>query len=60
MPVKAVMSMMGLLESDAVRAPLLSLDPDARAVLAALLRSLGLVEHGGGRIGAAIQPEAAA
>ena len=59
-PVKAVMSMMGLLESDAVRAPLLSLDPDARAVLAALLRSLGLVEHGGGRIGAAIQPEAAA
>jgi 4-hydroxy-tetrahydrodipicolinate synthase len=59
-PVKAAMTMMGLLESDAVRAPLLSLDPDARAVLAALLRSLGLVEHGGGRIGAAIQPEAAA
>jgi len=59
-PVKAAMTMMGLLESDAVRAPLLSLDPDARAALAALLRSLGLVEHGGGRIGAAIQPEAAA
>ena len=59
-PVKAAMTMMGLLESDAVRAPLLSLDPDARAALAALLRSLGLVEHGGGRIGTAIQPEAAA
>lgn len=59
-PVKAAMTMMGLLESDAVRAPLLSLDPDAAAALAVLLRSLGLVEHVGGRIGAAVQPEEAA
>ncbi len=59
-PVKAVMTMMGLLDGDAVRAPLLSLDPDARAALAVTLRSLGLVEPVGGRIGTAIQPEAAA
>lgn len=59
-PVKAAMVMMGLLEGDGVRAPLLSLDANARETLAVLLRSLGLVEHVGGRIGAAIQPEAAA
>lgn len=59
-PVKAAMTLLGLLESDAVRAPLLSLDPDARAALAVTLRSLGLVEPVGGRIGAPIQPEAAA
>jgi 4-hydroxy-tetrahydrodipicolinate synthase len=49
-PVKAALALMGLLESDAVRAPLLSLDADGRAAMAVTLRDLGLVEAGGGRI----------
>lgn len=49
-PVKAAMALMGLLDTDAVRGPLLPLDPDARAVLTVTLRSLGLLEAGGGRI----------
>ena len=49
-PAKAAMTLMGLLDSDTVRQPLLSLDPDARAALAVTLRSLGLVEARGGRI----------
>ena len=35
---------------NAVRAPLLPLDPDARAAMAVTLRSLGLSEAAGGRI----------
>jgi dihydrodipicolinate synthase/N-acetylneuraminate lyase len=42
--------LMGLLETDAVRAPLLPLDSDARAAMAITLRSLGLSEAAGGRI----------
>jgi 4-hydroxy-tetrahydrodipicolinate synthase len=49
-PAKAAMTMMGLLDGDAVRAPLLPLDAEARAALAVTLRSLGLVEARGGRI----------
>jgi 4-hydroxy-tetrahydrodipicolinate synthase len=49
-PVKAAMLAMGLIESDAVRRPLLSLEPDARVAMAVTLRSLGLVELRGGRI----------
>ena len=49
-PAKAALAMMGLLESDMVRGPLLPLDPDATAALAVTLRRLGLVERGGGRI----------
>jgi 4-hydroxy-tetrahydrodipicolinate synthase len=49
-PAKAAMALMGLLNDDAVRAPLLPLDPDARAALAVTLRSLGLVETHGGRV----------
>ena len=49
-PVKAALAMMGLLDGDAVRAPLLPLDTDARAALAVTLRSLGLVEARGGRV----------
>jgi 4-hydroxy-tetrahydrodipicolinate synthase len=49
-PAKAAMALMGLLDGDAVRPPLLPLDPDARAALAVTLRSLGLVEARGGRI----------
>ena len=49
-PAKAALVLMGLLESDAVRGPLLPLDPDGRAAMAVTLRSLGLLETGGGRI----------
>ena len=49
-PVKAALVAMGLLDVDAVRAPLLPLDPDARGTLTALLRALGVVESSGGRI----------
>jgi 4-hydroxy-tetrahydrodipicolinate synthase len=48
-PAKAALALMGLLDGDAVRAPLLPLEPDARAALAVTLRSLGLVESIGGR-----------
>jgi 4-hydroxy-tetrahydrodipicolinate synthase len=49
-PVKAALLAMGLLDSDAVRAPLLTLDHEPRVALAALLRRLGVVESSGGRI----------
>jgi 4-hydroxy-tetrahydrodipicolinate synthase len=49
-PVKAAMTIMGLLETDAVRAPLLSIEADGRAAMAVTLRTLGLLESGGGRI----------
>ena len=49
-PAKAAMTLMGLLDGDAVRSPLLPLDAEARAALAVTLRSLGLVEARGGRI----------
>ncbi len=49
-PVKAALEAMGLLEGDAVRAPLLSLEAEPRAALIGLLRRLGVVESAGGRI----------
>jgi 4-hydroxy-tetrahydrodipicolinate synthase len=49
-PVKAALALMGLLATDAVRAPLLPLEEPARGRLEALLRESGLVEAGGGRI----------
>ncbi len=49
-PVKAALVAMGLLDSDTVRAPLLTMESDGRAELAALLRSLGVVESTGGRM----------
>jgi 4-hydroxy-tetrahydrodipicolinate synthase len=49
-PAKAAMMLMGLLDADAVRSPLLPLEGEARAALAVTLRSLGLVEARGGRI----------
>ncbi len=52
-PVKAALMLMGLLETDTVRAPLLPLETEGRASLAAILRGLGLTETGGGRIVAA-------
>ena len=51
-PAKAALVLMGLLASDMVRGPLLPLDADGRAAMAATLRGLGLVEAGGGRISA--------
>ena len=50
-PAKAALALMGLLDDDAVRAPLLRLDDEARSALAVTLRGLGLVEATGGRIG---------
>jgi hypothetical protein len=41
---------MGLIDADAVRGPLLSLDSGPRAALAETLRALGLVEAVGGRM----------
>jgi len=49
-PAKAALVLMGLLESDAVRGPLLPMDPDGRTAMAVTLRGLGLLETGGGRI----------
>src|SRR5438034_10617400 len=43
-PAKAALVLMGLLESDAVRQPLLPIDPEARAAMAVTLRSLGLLD----------------
>jgi 4-hydroxy-tetrahydrodipicolinate synthase len=48
-PAKAALALMGLIDSDHVRAPLLPLDPDGLARMAVTLRSLGLVEAAGGR-----------
>ena len=53
-PAKAALALMGLLDSDMVRAPLLPIDPDGRAAMAVTLRGLGLVEAGGGRIASRI------
>ena len=49
-PVKAALALMGLLESDMVRAPLLPLEAAGVAAMASTLRGLGLVEATGGRI----------
>jgi 4-hydroxy-tetrahydrodipicolinate synthase len=49
-PAKAALEMMGLLDTDAVRQPLLPLAADGRTALAGTLRALGLVEAAGGRI----------
>jgi 4-hydroxy-tetrahydrodipicolinate synthase len=51
-PVKAALALMGLLETDSVRAPLLPLEDVARERLAGVLRAAGLVEAVGGRIAA--------
>ncbi|MFL5716599.1 MAG: 4-hydroxy-tetrahydrodipicolinate synthase [Chloroflexota bacterium] len=48
-PVKAALVSMGLLETDAVRAPLLPLEPSGVSTMDATLRTLGLVEPAGGR-----------
>jgi 4-hydroxy-tetrahydrodipicolinate synthase len=57
-PVKAALTLMGLLDSDAVRGPLLPLDPGPRAALAETLRALGLVEAVGGRMQARLEVSA--
>jgi 4-hydroxy-tetrahydrodipicolinate synthase len=49
-PAKAALVLMGLLDTDMVRAPLLPLDQDGRAAMAATLRELGLIEPAGGRM----------
>ncbi len=60
-PAKAALALMGLLDSEMVRAPLLPIDGDGRAAMAVVLRGLGLLETGGGRIaGGAASREAVA
>jgi 4-hydroxy-tetrahydrodipicolinate synthase len=49
-PVKAALTIMGLLDSDEVRQPLLPLTPASRADMLGVLRGLGLAEAAGGRI----------
>jgi 4-hydroxy-tetrahydrodipicolinate synthase len=58
-PAKAALVLMGLLETDMVRRPLLPLDPDGRAAMAVTLRGLGLLETGGGRIATRSTPREA-
>jgi dihydrodipicolinate synthase/N-acetylneuraminate lyase len=48
--VKAALAAMGLLDGNAVRAPLSTLEPEARAALVDVIRRLGVVETGSGRI----------
>ena len=59
-PVKAALALMGLLPTDRLRAPLLSLDLVARDRMAGILRDLGLLELHGGRVRAAAGPVAVA
>jgi 4-hydroxy-tetrahydrodipicolinate synthase len=54
-PAKAALRLMGLLETDAVRGPLLPLVEAGREGLAATLRLLGLVEAAGGRMGGVVE-----
>lgn len=49
-PAKAALGLMGLLDSDTVRGPLLPLDPESRVRLASTLRDLGLDASAGGRV----------
>ena len=49
-PVKAALTLMGLLETDTVRLPLLPIEAPARTSLATVLAAAGLVESDGGRI----------
>jgi 4-hydroxy-tetrahydrodipicolinate synthase len=59
-PVKAALAAMGLLDGDAVRAPLLTLEPQPRAALVGLLQRLGIVEVVGGRIRGTVDQAAVA
>lgn len=51
-PVKAALTLMGVLERDDLRAPLLPLEAEHRARLADVLRGAGVVDTRGGRIAA--------
>jgi 4-hydroxy-tetrahydrodipicolinate synthase len=48
-PVKAALAMMGIIDGDAVRAPLLQLDDTDRGHLRGILQTMGLAEPTGGR-----------
>jgi 4-hydroxy-tetrahydrodipicolinate synthase len=56
-PVKAALRLMGLIETQMVRAPLLPMDELGVAAMDSLLRDLGLVEASGGRM-ATDEPDA--
>ena len=49
-PLKAAMRMLGLLESDVLRLPLLPMDDKGRALMAATLREVGLLDERGSPI----------
>ena len=51
-PAKAALRLMGLIDTQMVRAPLLPMDEAGVAAMDSLLRDLGLVEASGGRIAA--------
>jgi 4-hydroxy-tetrahydrodipicolinate synthase len=57
-PAKAALALMGLIDGDAVRGPLLPLDAEARDGFAETLRALGLVEAVGGRMQAPFEVSA--
>jgi 4-hydroxy-tetrahydrodipicolinate synthase len=52
-PAKAALALMGMLETDTLRAPLLPLESEDRERLAGVLRAAGLVEPVGGRMATA-------
>jgi dihydrodipicolinate synthase/N-acetylneuraminate lyase len=57
-PVKAAMQLLGLLDSDNLRPPLLRMEDKARAGMAAVLREVGLMDDAGGAV-TSVGPEAA-
>jgi 4-hydroxy-tetrahydrodipicolinate synthase len=54
-PVKAALAMMGIIDGDAVRAPLLRLDDADRSRLREILQATGLAEPTGGRQSGTVQ-----
>jgi 4-hydroxy-tetrahydrodipicolinate synthase len=59
-PVKAAMQLMGLIDVDTLRLPLLPMDDKARTGLAATLREVGLLDEGGRPVSAGIAAPARA
>jgi 4-hydroxy-tetrahydrodipicolinate synthase len=58
-PVKAAMQLMGLLEGDTLRQPLLPMEDRARPGMAATLREVGLLDEAGRPVGASLAGVAA-
>ena len=58
-PLKAAMQLLGLIESDTLRQPLLAMEDKARAGMAATLREVGLLDAAGRRVSAPVAAGAA-